>query len=163
VDVVTLIASVILLIEIPWSMISAIRITRRYRVRLVESRIFRWLTGAVLWVDLRARALGRGRMRRHLLGNDDCFDCQGFVPGRYSRSAAPCWIGESVVSTDMQDVMGGQDRPVDPDDIARRAYYAAALGLLRSIRLIVLFILGLEIYGRVAQTLYLLIPTFGAH
>jgi hypothetical protein len=50
VDVVTLIASVILLIEIPWSMISAIRITRRYRVRLVESRIFRWLTGAVLWV-----------------------------------------------------------------------------------------------------------------
>jgi hypothetical protein len=102
-------------------------------------------------------------MRRHLLGNDDCFDCQGFVPGRYSRSAAPCWIGESVVSTDMQDVMGGQDRPVDPDDIARRAYYAAALGLLRSIRLIVLFILGLEIYGRVAQTLYLLIPTFGAH
>jgi hypothetical protein len=50
VDVVTLVASVILLIEIPWSMISAIRITRRYRVRLVESRIFRWLTGAVLWV-----------------------------------------------------------------------------------------------------------------
>lgn len=65
-------------------------------------------------------------------------------------------------TSDLDDVMTGEGRPTDPDDIARRAYYAAALGLLRSIRLIVIFILGLEIYGRVAQTLYLLVPTFGA-
>lgn len=64
--------------------------------------------------------------------------------------------------SDYRDVMTGRDRPIDPDDVARRTYYAAALGLLRSIRLIVIFCLGLEIYGRVLQTLYLLIPTFGA-
>lgn len=64
------------------------------------------------------------------------------------------------MSSDYRTIVEGRGRPDDPDDVARRNYYAAAIGLLRSIRLIVLFCLGLEIYGRVLQTLYLFTPTF---
>lgn len=41
---------IVLLIEIPWAMVSAWRIARRYRVRLVDSTIFRLLTRSVLQV-----------------------------------------------------------------------------------------------------------------
>lgn len=47
-DPVLIVVAILLLVEIPWSLRATVRIVRRYRVRLKDSRIFRFLAQTVV-------------------------------------------------------------------------------------------------------------------
>lgn len=49
-DIVVLLSAAVLLVEIPWSMRSAWRVSRRYRARLRDNRLFKFLAVAALWI-----------------------------------------------------------------------------------------------------------------
>lgn len=49
-DGLTLLVVVVLLVEIPWAMRSALRVSRRYRARLRDNRLFRFLAVAAMWI-----------------------------------------------------------------------------------------------------------------
>lgn len=51
-----------------------------------------------------------------------------------------------------------------PEDVDRRAFFAASLGILRSIRILVILCLLLELFGRILQVAYIYFPTaFPSH
>lgn len=52
------VVSLILLIEVPWTIAAAARIVKRYRVRIVDSTIFRLLTKAVIEIAAMGAIVG---------------------------------------------------------------------------------------------------------
>lgn len=61
------------------------------------------------------------------------------------------------MKSDLEEVKEEQLR-IAPDDIARKAFYSASLGILRSIRLLVILCLMIEVFGRIIQLAYIYFP-----